>query len=255
MSDKQRVLLYDLETAPLLAYIWQPKVDYVPMDLLIHDSFLLTWSAKWYGEKQIRTGILTPGEAVDQDDKRIVTDLAEMIRQADIVIAHNGDRFDIPMFNNRLLQNKLEPLGPIRSIDTLTLARKNFRLAYNKLDYLGEYLGLGRKIKTDFDLWKKCYHGDARALAKMSKYNVQDVKLLEQVFDALKPYVKGLARLIDADFDMEMACPSCGSEDLMRRGLYRTNASTFPKYQCQDCGRYSKGRVAEKSLKLALTPL
>lgn len=246
MTDHQRVLLYDLETAPMSAFIWHPTDDYVTHDRLIHGPFLLTWSAKWHGEKTIRSGVVTGAEAVARDDGRIVTELAELIRDADILVAHNANRFDVPMFNNRLLALGLEPMGPKRTIDTLLLAKKNFRLAYNKLDYLGEYLGLGRKIKTDFDLWRSCYNGDEKALAKMLKYNRQDVVLLEQVYDRLLPYVSNLPRLVTATGLGQECCPSCGSTDMQRRGLHHTAVSTFQKFQCSSCKRYCRARKSDK---------
>jgi hypothetical protein len=244
--ENLKVLIYDLETAPLLAHIWHPTDDYVAHDRLIHDSFLLTWSAKWHGVKGMQTGVLSGKEAVSQNDKRIVKELAVLIREADFVVAHNADRFDVPMFNNRLLAYGLEPIGPKRSIDTLKLAKANFRLAYNKLDYLGEFLGLGRKIKTDFDLWKSCYHGDEKALARMARYNRRDVVLLEQVYDRLLPYVKNLPRMAEPAHDGQHACPSCGSEDIISRGTYNTNVSTFRRFHCRSCKRYSRSRHAVK---------
>lgn len=245
---KLKILYFDVETAPLLAYIWSPFDEYVPHDRLVHDSFLLTWAAKWAGERTMYTGVLTQREAVAQDDLRIVDTLADMVRSADIVVAHNIDRFDMPVLNSRLLQQGLEPLGPIQTIDTLKLSKKNFRLAFNKLDHLGEYLGLGRKIKTDFDLWKNCYHGNPAALKKMSTYNQQDVRLLEKVFDHMKPYVRQLTRLTDVDISGGVQCPWCGNKNLVRRGFYRTQSGNFPKYQCGDaqCARYVRGRKAEK---------
>lgn len=249
-----KILIYDLETAPLLAHIWHPTDDYVTHDRLIHDSFLLTWSAKWHGEKQIYAGVLTGAEAKAQKDKRIVKDLAKLIREADFLVAHNVDRFDLPMFNNRLLALGLEPMGPKRTIDTLKLAKRNLRLAYNKLDYLGEVLGLGRKLKTDFDLWKNCYHGDEKALARMARYNRRDVVLLEQVFDRMLPYVSNLPRLVEPNDNNEMSCPTCGSSDLQRRGFARTNVSDFRRFHCQKCGRYSRSRFAEKR-RLGVAPL
>lgn len=252
--ENLRVLIYDLETAPLLAHIWHPTDDYVAHDRLIHDSFLLTWAAKWHGEKKLYTGVLNDSEAKNQDDSRIVKDLAALIREADFLVAHNADKFDVPMFNNRLLALGLEPMGPKRTIDTLKLAKKNFRLAYNKLDYLGEFLGLGRKIKTDFDLWRACYHGDEKALAKMSRYNRRDVVLLEQVYDMLLPYVNWLPRMVQPEVNEQFACPTCGSADLTRRGQYHTNVSTFWRFQCKSCLRYCRSRHAERK-RFSVAPL
>ncbi len=251
-----KILFYDLETAPLLAHIWRPSDDYVTSDRLLHDSWIICWSAKWAHEtKKVHVGMVTPQEAIDQDDSRIVGELSDLLREADIIVAHNGDRFDLPMFNGRLLMLGLEPLGPVQTIDTLKLARSNFRLAYNKLDYLAEQLGLGNKLKTGFDLWRDCYHGDQKALNKMSKYNVRDVILLEQVFNKLKPYVKGLKRLVEPDYDQQEACPFCGSSNVTRRGFARTQSATYQQYQCGDCRRYSRSRTAAEQPKFAIVPL
>lgn len=249
-----KVLFFDLETAPLLAYVWGPREDWIPHDRMIHDSFLLAWTAKWRGEDKVMTGLLTSKEAKAQDDTRIVIKLADLIRQADIVVAHNANRFDVPMFNNRLLLLGLEPLGPVKTIDTLILSKKNFRLAYNKLDYLAEKLGIGNKISTTFGLWKECYHGDSAALKQMLEYNVKDVVLLEQVFDKMLPYVKNVPRLVDADYDGQVACPFCGSENLQKRGLSGTNVNTFQRFMCKACQKYSRLRVSIKN-RLAVSPL
>lgn len=254
MADKLRVLFYDIETAPLLAYIWRPDDRYVNHDRLIHDSFMLCWSAKWQGDKRMHSGVLTSAEATAQDDGRVVQDLADLVREADVIVGHNADFFDSPMLNNRLLVLGLQPMGPKKSIDTCKLAKKHLRLAYRKLDYLGEILGLGKKIRTDFALWEDCYHGDDKALARMLRYNRRDVILLEGVYDKLVPYVKGLPRLAEPDFDGQTACPHCGSVTLMKRGIHHTNVSSFQQWHCGDCLKYSRSRSAEK-LHFSVAPL
>jgi hypothetical protein len=249
-----KILLYDLETAPLLAHIWSPWDKFVTHERLVHDSFILTWAAKWLGDDEVLYDALTGEEAIEQNDSRIVDNLAEMIREADIVVAHNGDKFDVPMLNNRLLKHGLEPIPPVRSIDTCQLSKRNFRLAYNKLDYLGEFLGVGKKIKTDWSLWERAYHGDEEGIAEMTDYNIQDVVLLENVFDRLVPYVRNFPRLVNAAYEGEEKCPYCGSYDLQRRGYHQTNVSNFQRFQCKTCKRYSRQRKSEPD-KLALTTL
>lgn len=248
------ILFFDLETAPLLAHVWHPHADWVPHGQMVHDSFLLCWAAKFQGGA-IQSDVLTGKEARKQDDKRLVAQIGSLVREADIVVAHNINRFDIPQLNGRLMLHGLEPLGPVRTIDTLTLAKKSFRLAYNKLDYLGKVLGVGEKIKTDFDLWLDAYHGDEDALADMLEYNIYDVVLLEKIFNKMKPYVFGLPRLVDAVSKDERVCPFCGSSELMRRGFYRTNGTNKVKLQCQDCRRYSRVRETDMDTRLAVHPL
>jgi hypothetical protein len=242
MPNPLRILHIDIETAPMAAFVWSPWDSFLPMDRLIHDTFLLTWAGKWDGEKKMYSDALTSKEALSRSDVRIAESLADLVRQADIVVGHNLDKFDIPKLNGRLLQNKLEPIGPVQTIDTLKLAKKSIKIAFNKLDYLGEFLGLGRKIKTDFQLWEDSYNGDEQALAKMLKYNKQDVILLEHVFHALIPYSKQLTRLMEPGIKGDTTCPFCGGNHLKPRGYYRTQASTFVKLRCEDCGKYSRER-------------
>lgn len=251
-SEDLKVLFYDLETAPLLAHIWSPWDDYVTHERLVHAGFLLTWSAQWRGSSKIITGCLTAKEALEQDDVRIVEELADLIRQADVIVAHNVDKFDRPVFNTRLLANRSEPLGPIKTIDTLKLAKSSFRLPYNKLDYLADFLFGDKKIKTDFDLWKRCYHGDEKALAEMLRYNKKDVVLLARVFEALIPYVVRLPRL--QNVVGEHTCPTCGSPNLVSRGFHSTPTAKYVKKHCKDCGRYSRVRTSEK-VKSELVPV
>jgi predicted RNA-binding Zn-ribbon protein involved in translation (DUF1610 family) len=255
VAEQLKVLLYDIETGPAIAYVWRADTEYVPMDMMLHPPFLINWGAKWLGGTKIHSGLVTPEEAIVRDDKRIVSELADIIRQADLIVAHNGDRFDLPVLNGRILKHQLETLGPVKTIDTLKLSKASFSLPYNKLDFLGEYLDLGRKIKTDMDLWKGCIAGDIKALKQMQKYNKRDVELLEQVFERLRPYAKGLARMQDASYEGEFACPNCGGWNLIVNKHRRTQAGTFTTYQCKDCGRYCSYPSADRAKKLAVRPL
>lgn len=249
------VLFYDLETAPLLAHAWQARTDYIPHDFFLHDSFLLTWSAKWRGDRQVYSDRLVGEEAQKQDDARIIESLAELVREADYLVAHNIDRFDLPMLNNRLLGLRLEPIGPTQTIDTKTWASRNFRLASNKLDYLADFLGHGKKLKTDFDLWRRSYMGDDKALERMVRYNRRDVRLLEKVFEDLLPYVNRVPRLV-AGVKGEMSCVYCGAgrAHLIKRGFRHTAAGSYQLYQCKKCQRYSKAPTAEREMKPGLRP-
>lgn len=238
-----KILYFDIETAPLLAYIWTPWEPMVSHKQVENTDFMLTWAAKWAHKKGVMSDRLAPHEATSQNDINIVESLSELIREADVIVGHNLDKFDLPKLNGRLMIHGLEPLPPVIQVDTLKLAKRSFKLPYNRLDFLGEALGVGNKIKTDFDLWRRCYMGESVALKQMEKYNRQDVRLLEEVFEKMRPYVKNLPRLVDGTGFM---CPNCGSYDLQRRGVYRTKASNFQKYQCNECKRYCRERISEK---------
>ena len=237
-----KILLLDVETAPKLAYVWGLwKQNVAASTQLVSDTFLLTWSAKWYGKKKVYGEKLTSGEVILEDDSRICTMLHELMDEADVVVGHNGDRFDIPTINSRFVLNGMQPPSPYKSIDTLKIAKKHFKFTSNRLDYIGDILGVGRKIDTGgFNLWKRCMHGETKALTEMLKYNKQDVVLLEKVYDKLRPYCS--AHPNHNLFSSDSVCPKCGSKHLQARGTAVTSIGRFQRFQCQDCGGWSRGR-------------
>jgi hypothetical protein len=250
-----RILFFDVESAPMLAYIWQAKTEYVNPDAILHETFLLCWAAKWAGDDRILHARLTSKEAKAQDDSRIVEKLATLIRQADVVVAHNGDRFDMPKLNTRLALHQGQPLGAVQTIDTLKLARSAFRFASNRLDYLAQKLGVGAKLHTTFSLWKRAYAGEAAALRDMDVYCRQDVVVLEAVFEAIRPYVKRLPRLVDAGQYGQKVCPNCGSNGLQPDGVHRTNANTYARFRCDRCGRRCRSFRQKDAPKLEMRPV
>lgn len=250
-----RTLIFDIETAPLMAYTWGVWQQNVQPNQLARNTYMICWAAKWEGQKTVHSDVLTGAEAVAEDDSRVVQSLADLIRKADLVVAHNGDRFDIPVLNTRLLDMRLEPLPPVRSVDTLKVAKRAFRITYNRLNFLAEFLGHDLKYEMSMADWIQATKGVTSALRKMNHYCRQDVGVLERVWFELKPYAKGLPRMVDARREMQRACPSCGSGSLVPAGWHRTNASNFARYRCEGCGRYARSRSSARGTKLELHPL
>lgn len=226
----------------MISHHWNPKTEWVPPVMNISKYYMLSWAAKWAGKEKVYSDHLTVAETHRAKDDRIVLSLADMIREADIVVAHNGDRFDIKKVNWRVAKHKQEPLGPVRSIDTLKLSRASFGTEYHNLNELGMELCGHEKIKVDWELWESAKNGDEKAMRKMVRYNRRDVTLLEEVFEAMKPYVKSLPRLVDGTGEV---CPHCGSDVLIKRGLKHTNAASYQRYQCKQCLRYCRYRRAD----------
>lgn len=245
-----KVLFYDLETAYMLSAIWRITQDYVNPEGVVHDKFLFAWSAKWRGQKKVHSQVLDPDEALAQNDSRIVEGIADLVREADYVVAHNIDRFDIPVLNGRLAGLRLPSVGPVQTIDTKKLARQ-LGLASTSLQYLAQFLGYEGKMPTTLDLWKRAYQGDMKALHYMVKYCRKDTRLLSQIFEDLLPYVKGVPRLVDPG----PGCVYCGSESLVKWGFRHTAAGSYQKWLCRDCGKYSKTPAADKSMKPELRPI
>jgi len=241
------ILILDIETAPIKAYVWRLWKQDVYIDQIVSDWFMLTWSAKWLNDNNTISAKLTPEEALEENDKRIVTKLWHLLNEADIVIAHNGNSFDIPKVKTRFILHGLPPTTPYQQIDTKLIAAKEFGFSSNKLDYLGQMFGLGQKIHTEFSLWTRCLQGDPEALEEMRVYNVQDVILLEKVYMKLRPYIKNHPNVtLFDDIATAHRCPTCGGIHLIEEDYYYTTVGQFQVYRCGDCKALSRGRKALK---------
>ena len=241
-----KILIFDIENAPVQAYVWNTQVwkAFVGHNQIEQDWFMLTYSAKWLYDNEVINNKLTPKEARACNDSRLVKDLWTLFDEADIVIAHNAAKFDIPMANTRFILNGLQPPSPYRFVDTLQVARQNFRFTHNKLDYLGELFGIGHKISTDFELWVRCMRGEKKALDEMSTYNEQDTLLLEEVYLKLRGWIKSHPNM--NLFTKETGCANCGSTKVIQKGEYCTQVNKYMTFQCKNCGAFS--RQTRKSL-------
>lgn len=239
-----KVLVFDIETSPLKAYVWQHSVygGNVSENQVLSEWFSLTWSAKWLFDDRIMSAKLTGKEAKDEDDGRIVTELWTLLDDADIVISHNGDRFDVPNMNTRFIVNNLPPTSPYQSIDTVRIARRQFGFTHNNLNALARVFGFDAKLETNFDLWKRAVDGDEQALAEMEKYNRHDVELLEEVYMKLRPWIKShpnLGLYVESDGPV---CPNCGSDKIKWTDkFYYTQTGKYATYRCE-CGAFGRAR-------------
>ena len=238
-----KILIFDIETAPIRAYIWQLWKQDVHLDQIISDWFCIAWSAKWLYNDYTMGDVLTPEEIKNEDDKRIMTSLWKLIDEADIVVSHNGNKFDIPRINSRFIINGLKPTKPYFSVDTCQVAKKQFGFSSNKLDALATHFNIPHKLETNFDLWKRCLDGDKEALQYMLKYNMKDVDILEEVYIKLRPWIKNHPNIGNLAGE-QTACANCGSTNLLliHGKYYYTSVGKYNIFVCNDCGAVSRGR-------------
>ena len=245
MTDNLNILIFDIETAPSLGYVWG-KYDQTVLKF-DKEWIMMSFSAKWLSEKKITTLALPdfPGYKKDkEDDKHLVKKLWELFDKADIIIAHNGDNFDIKKANARFLAHKLGAPSPYKTVDTLKIAKKYFSFTSNRLNDLGEKLNLGVKAETGgFKLWLDCMAGNASAWRKMKIYNKQDVVLLEKVYLALRPWMSSHPRVSKS---ADGICPVCGSSKVQKRGFNYTRYYKYQRYACNDCGAWSQGKLEKE---------
>ena len=242
-----KVLIFDTETAPMSAYVWGLWKENIAWDHVQTQWFFLCWSAKWLYSTECESDCLTPEEAIAQDDSRITRHLWELVNEADIVVAHNGRRADIPWMNTRFIMNGLTPPSPYKVVDTLEVAKRTFGFSSNKLDALAGYFGFPHKLKTTFELWESCYKGDAEALQKMLEYNVMDTCILEDVYLKLRPWIASHPNMNNLSDSEEMTCCKCNSLDLVEipGKYYYTTTQKYKVYRCKECGAITRSRFPE----------
>lgn len=243
-----KILLLDIETSPLIIAAWR---TYDTSAIWIEEDWkMLMCGYKWLGDKKtsMLTGrVLTEGEMAE--------DLHALLDEADIVVGHNGDKFDLKKIQAKILEYGFAPPSPYKTVDTLKVARGHFGHTSNKLDDLCQKHNIGEKLDTGgYKLWKGVMEGDNKAWKDMEKYCVRDVDLLEKLYLTLRPWMPRHPNFAVYAEDNTPMCAHCGSKDLsIYENPYYTNSSKYVKFQCE-CGGWSRMRKADGKLAKSKQP-
>lgn len=240
-----KVLIFDIETSPMETYVWRLGKQYVGPDNVIKDWSILSWSAKWLFQPDVMSAVVTTQEAKDRTEESIIHGIWNLLDQADIIIAHNGKRFDTPKLNTKFILHGFNPPRPYQEIDTKQAAYKHFDFASTSLKFLNRLFNLEQKFETTYGLWVRAVNGDASALKEMVEYNAQDVVALEELYLMLRPWIKSHPNMnlyVNTD---KSVCPNCGFLDLHWNGTYVTPAGKYKSFRCADCGAIGRSRFAD----------
>jgi DNA polymerase elongation subunit (family B) len=244
--NKPKILIYDIETAPLISYTWGIWQQDIALNQIKQDWHLLSWSAKWLDEKEVMYADQRNVKNIE-NDKDILQQIWNLLNEADIVVTQNGKQFDQKKLNARFIIHGMHPPSPYRHIDTLELAKKNFGFTSNKLEYLSDKLCAKFKKFTKrsqysgFELWKACLSGDKKAWETMEKYNKQDVLALEELYKKLIPWHNPINFNVYSD-NTEKVC-SCGSIAIKKNGFVYTASGKFQAFKCLNCGARTRSKT------------
>lgn len=233
-----RIVFIDLETSAALAYCFGRHKVFLQQDNIKEEGGKILCSGyRWLGQSK-STVLKDYSEVKQKEDYLVCQIMHDIYSNADVVVGHNLLGFDHKMLEVRCLANGLPPLPTVKLIDTLQIAKKEFRFPSNKLDSLAAYLGIGRKVShAGIDMWIKVQEGDQAALDSMVEYCEQDVDLLYEVFMNLRG--RGLVSGINfANYynDNLVRCKSCGSTDVEPTGrLVTTPTGKYNELQCNEC--------------------
>ncbi len=259
MSDP-KVLLVDIETAPILGFVWGLWDNNVALNQIKSDWHLLSWSAKWLGDSPSKIMYQDQRKAKHiEDDSKLLLGIWNLLDEADIVVGQNSKAFDVKKLNSRFLLNKMQPPSSFKQIDTMLLAKKHFAFTSNKLEYMTNKLCVRyKKLKTKefqgFELWSECLKGNLRAWKEMEKYNKYDVLSLEELYTKLIPWDNSINFNLYSD-RLTNKC-TCGSTNFRNKGFIYTASGKYSRHKCQECGSEIRGRVNlfDKPKKNSLKP-
>lgn len=237
-NEPVRRLFWDIETSFCIGWFWRPayKTNIGPHQIIEHTKIICI-AYKWQHEDGVHTLVWDE----DQDDRELLQEFVRVLGKADEVVAHNGDKFDLKVFRTRCIKQEVLVFPKYRTFDTLKKARKYFAFPSNRLDELGAFLGVGRKMDTGgHELWEDVVlHKDSVALEKMLQYCMQDVILLEDVFTRLNPYVDhntnhAVQRRLD-----KWHCPNCASEEIALSHTDTTPMGYIKRHmKCLKCKKF-----------------
>lgn len=231
---KIKRLFYDIETSYNIVKSW--KIGYniiLNPEHIIQERAIICMCYKWEGEDTVHSICWDDG-----DDYAIVEKFIELALQADELVGHNADQYDAKFLMTRAIKHGLQGLPKYNSYDTLEKAKKYFMFNSNKLDYIAQYLGLGKKMGHEgLGMWDKIIlDKDPVALQTMVKYCKQDVILAEKIFNKLRLYTETNNNNAVLSTGKKHACNNCGSTNILLEKTYPTKTGMIKRIvKCSDC--------------------
>lgn len=240
-----KIITLDIETAPKLAYVWRFWKENVSPKQVKEHSHIMSFAAKTFNSDEI-----VYDECRNSKDKKLIKAIAKVLDEADIIIGHNVDSFDLGTIRARAIHHGIKPWSPVKIIDTLKVAKRSFNFERNSLADISRELGVAPKGQHQdfpgFELWLECLKGNDKAWAEMKKYNIQDVVTNEQVYVAMRPWIDNHPNVANMMEDLVTRCPKCGGNHVNFRGYYTTNVGKYHRFVCMDCGGWGRTRYTIK---------
>lgn len=236
-----RVLIYDIETAPLLGYCWSLWDNNIGLNQIHSDWHVLSWAAKFLGEDNIYYQDQRDAKNVE-DDKEILQGIWKLLDECDFVITQNGKKFDQKKLNARFVIHGMKPPSAYRHIDVLQIAKSQFGFTSNKLQYMTDtlctkYKKSGHAKFSGFELWSECLKGNLEAFCEMEDYNILDILSLEELYLIISPWD---AKLPNFDvYDDEIS----NNEEWVKEGFVYSNLGKYDRYRNTVTGQQRRGSV------------
>lgn len=229
MAKEPKVLLWDIECSDFAA-------DY---------GFIFCIGYKFLGDKRVKLISIANTEEFKKDvtdDRGVISQFAEVMEKADYQVTWYGERFDYPYINTRALLNSQPPVPIIPHADGWRTARKKLKFQSNRLDGVSRAIptapGAKRELKTYIEgrHWVRAKAGYKDALSYVGEHCIADIRVLEKVYLALRPFSVNPPNLSKVRHPELNGCPACGKYRIIKKGFLVTVAGRRQRFLCQDCG-------------------
>lgn len=233
-SQGPKILFLDIETKYMLLEGWGLFNQNFSVDQIAEDWSILSYSAKYADSDEVLYSDVT-----EMTEDELLQELHDLLNEADFVIAHNGRRFDMKKIRARMITRGFKPHSPVRVIDTLEIAKKEFAFTSNKLLHLTRLL-CKKNQKSDHgkfaghSLWKEFVKGNPEAIAEMREYNQIDVVSLQELYEILAPWSSTLPvfEVYQDNFD---------NSEWVEDGFSYSNLGKYQRYRNIKTGQYRRG--------------
>lgn len=237
-----RMLFLDIETSFLVTNGWGLFNQYFSLEQLERDWTIISISWKWLeDDKASYIDITDDPECGVGSEDAILNKLWELLHEANVVVAHNGRKFDLKKIRARMIAKGFLPYSPVRVVDTLEISKNEFAFTSNKLAYLTKllckgYVKDGHEKFPGFVLWKEFLSNNPLAQKEMREYNMIDVLSLQELYGIMAPWSSKLPQFEVYEDSLDM---SVWEED----GFCYTNLGKYKQYRNSETGQWRRGRI------------
>jgi DNA polymerase elongation subunit (family B) len=234
LNRDKSILVLDIECSPITAHVWDVWGKVGGPTKIVEPQRVMCWAAKWYGRSQ---PVMFASE-YHHGPETMLRSVWELVNRADIVVTYNGIRYDIPHLRREWELAGLPIPRPHKDVDLYRVVKQAFKWESNSLNYVASRLGLGSKSDSGgLETWRRCMDGDAAAWEQFKRYNVDDVRLSERLYERLLPHISSHPHVRVGD---GLSCNRCGGTDLEDSGSYTAVVHAYGMWRCRTCGGYSR---------------
>ena len=228
-----KILFFDLELSQAIATVWNTGKQYVGHHQLIEPQKIISYHWKWSDSDKVQN---MDWGLHKQCDKKIIKQIKKDFDRADLIVAHNGNRFDMKKVYGRAMYHGIILNPKYVTFDTMVEVKRLASLPSYSLAFLCKHFGLPFKLDSGGKAtWDQVQFDKSReALDHLLYYGDGDITSLEALYYHIRPYTQAKIHAGVLRGGERYHCPSC--ERLANyKSMYVTAAGTVQHWlQCSD---------------------